>query len=72
MQTIPSGGPVEIAGRAYLEERTTAGRMSPFWLRTRYRRLMRQRTTLDDNGMAALKAVRDEIEDRGHELPEVG
>jgi len=65
------GGPVDQAGKAYRRTRETAKGESAFWLRWRYRSLTRRRDHLDNTGLAVLKAVGDELGDRGLEPPVV-
>ena len=71
MSTVQAGGPVEQAGEVYLGARDDARANSGFWLRWRYRSLTRKRDQLDVVGLATLRAVGDELEHRGLDLPEV-
>jgi hypothetical protein len=66
-----AGGPVEQASKAYRHAREATGVESAFWLRWRYRHLTRRRDQLDGAGLVVLKAVTDELQCRGLELPEV-
>ena len=71
MASVPAGGPVEVAGRAYRGARVRAQAMSDLRLRWGLRTLLRHQSEgrLDDDGLVRLRALVDENRVRGMELP---
>lgn len=64
-----TGRTLERIQAAYRSERAAVRGVSPFWLRWKYRRLRSNGDGLDDIGLVQLRAVRDEFQARGLELP---
>ena len=71
MERLQAGGGLDAVADVYRQARNAAQAATPFWLRWRYRQLQRTREQLDHAGLAGLRAVTDELQSRGLDLPEV-
>ena len=68
MERLQAGGGLDAVGDAYRAAAADARMLTPMMLRWRYRRL-RRRAPLDFAGLAQLRAIGEEFEARGLELP---